>query len=156
MQAQGLNPHGTLNPSGPVFLDVDNLIDYMNVIFHFRDEDAPLSQPLDKNRPTRRVPRAAFRVDQAMMTRYMEMLENAAVADPGPFETVAIWPDSGAGWGVEQSCSSADAEAPATDTKPVTTRDQRLTVLNDRIRMVSPGLMVSPGHWRGQKGKIPV
>ena len=95
MQAQGLNPHGTLNPSGPVFLDVDNLIDYMNVIFHFRDEDAPLSQPLDKNRPTRRVPRAAFRVDQAMMTRYMEMLENAAVADPGPFETVAIWPDSG-------------------------------------------------------------
>ncbi|MBN1854872.1 MAG: CotH kinase family protein [Pirellulales bacterium] len=50
MQAQGLNPDGTRNLAYPVLLDVDNLIDYMSVIFYTNDEDAPLSRPLGNNR----------------------------------------------------------------------------------------------------------
>ncbi|MGI9430044.1 MAG: CotH kinase family protein [Bythopirellula sp.] len=50
MQAQGMNPDGTRNLAFPVLLDVDNLIDYMNVIFYTSDEDAPLSRPLSNNR----------------------------------------------------------------------------------------------------------
>lgn len=50
MRAQGLNPDGARNLAYPVLLDVDNLIDYMNVIFYTSDEDAPLSRPLSNNR----------------------------------------------------------------------------------------------------------
>ena len=39
----GRNAEGTRNPSLPVLLDVDNLIDYMLVIFYTGDGDAPLS-----------------------------------------------------------------------------------------------------------------
>ena len=46
----GLNPDGTRNPAYPVLLDVDNLIDYMLVIFWTGDEDAPLSVPFGNNR----------------------------------------------------------------------------------------------------------
>jgi hypothetical protein len=46
----GLNPDGTRNPANPVLLDVDNLIDYMLIIFWTGDEDAPLSVPFGNNR----------------------------------------------------------------------------------------------------------
>jgi hypothetical protein len=47
---QGLNPDGSRNAAYPVLLDVDNLIDYMTVIFYTGDEDAPLSVPFGNNR----------------------------------------------------------------------------------------------------------
>jgi len=48
---QGLNPDGiTPNPAYPVLLDVDNLVDYMLVVFYTGDEDQPLSLPLGNNR----------------------------------------------------------------------------------------------------------
>lgn len=47
---QGLNPDGTRNPAYPVLLDVDNLIDYMTIIFYTGDEDASLSVPFGNNR----------------------------------------------------------------------------------------------------------
>ncbi|MEX0586489.1 MAG: lamin tail domain-containing protein, partial [Pirellulales bacterium] len=50
LRLQGLNPDGTRNLSYPVLLDVDNLIDYMTIIFWTGDEDAPLSQPFGNNR----------------------------------------------------------------------------------------------------------
>ena len=33
MQIQGMNPNGTRNLAYPVLLDVDNLIEYMQMIF---------------------------------------------------------------------------------------------------------------------------
>jgi len=51
MKAQGLNPDGTRNPDYPVLLDVDNLIDYMLVIFYGGNRDAPISKFLSNTRP---------------------------------------------------------------------------------------------------------
>ncbi|HZN64535.1 MAG TPA: lamin tail domain-containing protein [Tepidisphaeraceae bacterium] len=42
-RVQGNNPDGTPNPNLPVLLDVDNLIDYMLVIFYGGNLDAPVS-----------------------------------------------------------------------------------------------------------------
>ncbi len=47
----GCNPDGTRNPSLPVLLDVDNLIDYMLGIFYTGDGDATLSNFLSNNQP---------------------------------------------------------------------------------------------------------
>ncbi|MBN2473626.1 MAG: lamin tail domain-containing protein [Pirellulales bacterium] len=50
-RAQGLNPDGTRNPGYPVLLDVDNLIDYMLVIFYTGDRDGPISSFLGNTSP---------------------------------------------------------------------------------------------------------
>jgi len=47
----GRNPDGTRNPSLPVMVDVDNLIDYMIGIFYTGDGDATLSSFLANNTP---------------------------------------------------------------------------------------------------------
>ncbi len=49
-RAQGLNPDGTRNPGYPVLLDVDNLIDYMIMVFYDGDRDAPISNFLSNTR----------------------------------------------------------------------------------------------------------
>ena len=49
-RAQGLNPDGSRNPSYPVLLDVDNLIDYMMMVFYDGDRDAPISNFLGNTR----------------------------------------------------------------------------------------------------------
>jgi hypothetical protein len=41
--AQGKNPDGTDNPALPVYIDVDNLIDYMTVIFYTGNFDGPVA-----------------------------------------------------------------------------------------------------------------
>ena len=41
---QGLNPNGTQNPSFRVLVDIDNLIDYMLVIFYSGNFDSPTSK----------------------------------------------------------------------------------------------------------------
>ena len=46
---QGLNPDGTRNPSLPVLLDVDNLVDYMLIIFYTGGFDTGLSRFLGDN-----------------------------------------------------------------------------------------------------------
>ncbi|HEX4413145.1 MAG TPA: CotH kinase family protein, partial [Lacipirellulaceae bacterium] len=46
---QGLNPDGTRNPSLPVLVDMDNLIDFMAVIFYTGGYDTGLSQFLNNN-----------------------------------------------------------------------------------------------------------
>lgn len=43
MEMQGRNPDGTRNPALPVYLDVDNLIDYHLIIGYTGNYDAPLS-----------------------------------------------------------------------------------------------------------------
>ncbi len=43
MQMQGLNANGTRNLSYPVLLDVDNLIDYLLVVFYDGSFDSPMS-----------------------------------------------------------------------------------------------------------------
>jgi hypothetical protein len=48
---QGLNPDGTRNPNLPVLLDVNNLIDYMLIVFYTGNRDAPLSGFLGNDRP---------------------------------------------------------------------------------------------------------
>jgi len=48
---QGNNPDGTPNPNAPVLLDVDNLIDYMLVIYYGGNLDAPISNFLGNNSP---------------------------------------------------------------------------------------------------------
>ena len=47
----GCNPDGTRNPSLPVMVDVENLIDYMMGIFFTGDGDATLSAFLNNNTP---------------------------------------------------------------------------------------------------------
>src|SRR4030095_4947443 len=47
----GANPDATRNPSLPVMIDVDNLIDYMLEIFYSGDGDATLSSFLGNNMP---------------------------------------------------------------------------------------------------------
>ena len=47
----GCNPDGTRNPSLPVMIDIDNLIDYMMGIFYTGDGDATLSAFLANNMP---------------------------------------------------------------------------------------------------------
>lgn len=46
---QGLNPNGTRNPSLPVLLDVDNLVNYMLIIFYTGGYDTSLSRFLGDN-----------------------------------------------------------------------------------------------------------
>jgi hypothetical protein len=46
-KAQGLNPDGTVNPAYPKFLDVDNLISYIMIIYFSANTDGPAS--LDPN-----------------------------------------------------------------------------------------------------------
>ncbi len=46
---QGLNSNGTRNPNLPVLLDVDNLIDYMAIIFYTGGYDTGLSQFIGNN-----------------------------------------------------------------------------------------------------------
>jgi hypothetical protein len=48
---QGNNPDGTRNPAYEVLLDVDNLIDYMLVIFYGGNLDAPISNFLGNTSP---------------------------------------------------------------------------------------------------------
>lgn len=48
---QGLNPDGSPNPGREKLLDVDNLIDYMAIIYYTGNYDAPLSNFLGNNRP---------------------------------------------------------------------------------------------------------
>jgi len=50
-QAQGNNPDGTRNPAYEVLLDVDNLIDYMVVIYYGGNLDAPISNFLGNTSP---------------------------------------------------------------------------------------------------------
>ena len=42
-QMRGLNPNGTPNPAFPTLLDVDNLIDFLLVVFYDGSFDAPMS-----------------------------------------------------------------------------------------------------------------
>ena len=51
MRLQGLNADGTRNAAFPVHLDVDNLIDYMLVIYYGGNLDAPLSNFLSNVSP---------------------------------------------------------------------------------------------------------
>ncbi|MCP3975068.1 MAG: hypothetical protein GY720_11320, partial [bacterium] len=44
MEMQGLNPDGSRNPALPVYLDVDNLIDYMMCVGYSGNYDGPLSR----------------------------------------------------------------------------------------------------------------
>ena len=46
---QGLNPDGTRNPALPVLLDVDNLVDYMLIIFYTGGYDTGISRFLGDN-----------------------------------------------------------------------------------------------------------
>jgi fibronectin type 3 domain-containing protein len=48
---QGNNPDGTRNPNYPDLLDVDNMIDYMLVIYYTGNRDAPNSDFLSNLRP---------------------------------------------------------------------------------------------------------
>jgi hypothetical protein len=50
-RVQGNNPDGTRNPAFPVLLDVDNLIDYMLVIYWGGNKDAPISDFLGNQSP---------------------------------------------------------------------------------------------------------
>jgi hypothetical protein len=43
-EAQGLNPDGTANANYETLLDVDNLIDYMILVFHSGNFDAPITR----------------------------------------------------------------------------------------------------------------
>ncbi len=47
----GRNPDGSRNPAFPVLVDIDDLIDYMMVIFYTGDGDAVLSSFLSNNKP---------------------------------------------------------------------------------------------------------
>jgi hypothetical protein len=49
--AQGLDPSGTRDPCYPVLLDVDNLIDYVIMVFYDGDRDAPISNFLGNTNP---------------------------------------------------------------------------------------------------------
>ena len=51
MKVQGLNPDGTPNPAYENLIDVDNLIDYMLVIFYGGNLDAPISNFLGNTSP---------------------------------------------------------------------------------------------------------
>ncbi len=51
MKLQGLDPDGTRNPAYDVLLDVDNLIDYMLVIFYGGNLDAPVSWFIGNTNP---------------------------------------------------------------------------------------------------------
>jgi hypothetical protein len=51
LRLQGLNLDGTRNPSYPVYLDVNNLIDYMLIIYYGGNLDAPLSNFLGNTSP---------------------------------------------------------------------------------------------------------
>ncbi|NLU39516.1 MAG: cadherin-like domain-containing protein [Bacteroidales bacterium] len=48
---QGLNPNGVRDPSLKVLVDIDNLIDYINVIFYTGNFDAPVSSFGDNKGP---------------------------------------------------------------------------------------------------------
>ena len=50
-RVQGNNPDGSRNPAYEVLLDVDNLIDYMLVIFYGGNLDAPISNFLGNTSP---------------------------------------------------------------------------------------------------------
>ncbi|MES2568797.1 MAG: lamin tail domain-containing protein [Verrucomicrobiota bacterium] len=43
MRMQGLNPDGSRNPAFPVLLDVDNLVDYLLVVYYDGSFDSPMS-----------------------------------------------------------------------------------------------------------------
>lgn len=47
----GNNPDGTPNPAYPVYVDLDNLIDYMLVIIYTGNKDAPISNFLGNTNP---------------------------------------------------------------------------------------------------------
>jgi hypothetical protein len=47
----GNNPDGTPNPAYPVYIDLDNLIDYMLLIFYTGNKDAPISDFLGNQSP---------------------------------------------------------------------------------------------------------
>ncbi|HIJ54121.1 MAG TPA: hypothetical protein HPP66_13385, partial [Planctomycetes bacterium] len=49
-RTQGLKTDGTRDPCYPVLLDVDNLIDYMMMVFYDGDRDAPISNFLGNTR----------------------------------------------------------------------------------------------------------
>ncbi len=51
LKLQGLNPDGTVNPTYPPLLEVDNLIDYMLVIYFGGNLDAPISWFLSESSP---------------------------------------------------------------------------------------------------------
>ncbi|MDK2972129.1 MAG: hypothetical protein PWP23_1884 [Candidatus Sumerlaeota bacterium] len=48
---QGLNADGTENASYPRYLDADNLIDYMLIVFYTGAQDMPLGPPNQPNKP---------------------------------------------------------------------------------------------------------
>jgi hypothetical protein len=48
---QGNNPDGTPNPTYPVYLDLENMIDYMLLIFWSGNKDAPISNFLGNDSP---------------------------------------------------------------------------------------------------------
>ncbi|HEY6228481.1 MAG TPA: lamin tail domain-containing protein, partial [Verrucomicrobiae bacterium] len=50
-KVQGRNPDGSRNPSLPNYVDIDNLIDYMLVIFYGGNKDAPISNFLSDQKP---------------------------------------------------------------------------------------------------------
>ena len=50
-RVQGLNPDGTPNPAYEVLLDVDNLIDYMIIIFYGGNLDSPISRFISNSSP---------------------------------------------------------------------------------------------------------
>jgi autotransporter-associated beta strand protein len=51
LRVLGRDPDGSLNPLFPKLVDVDNLADYMTVIFYGGNTDAPISNFLGNNRP---------------------------------------------------------------------------------------------------------
>lgn len=51
MRAQGMNVDGTVNPGYPKYLDVDNLADYMLLVFFTGAQDMPLGPPMSNSQP---------------------------------------------------------------------------------------------------------
>ena len=47
----GNNPDGSANPSYPVYIDLNNLIDYMLIIIYTGNKDAPISNFIGNDRP---------------------------------------------------------------------------------------------------------
>lgn len=165
---QGLDAEGIRDPDKPVYLDVDNLIDYMMIILFTGNNDAPISYFFKNVRPNNwfalrnRDGSHGFQFIVHDSEHSLGLPEEASDNRVGPFPGGATFENSNPQWIHQQLMSvAAYREAFADRAEALLSRGGALSAeaclrrLAPRIAEVEPAISLHAARWGGARSHPP-
>ena len=166
LRVQGLNPDGTRNPNYPVLLDVDNLIDYMLIIFYGGNLDAPLSAFMNNEGPNNFYAIRNRNGDQGFKFFIHDAehtLLNVNEDRTGPFNTISPDPNtalyrSNPQYMFQLLCANAEFRLRVADrvrkwffNDGVLTPANALAIFNNRVAQIDRAVVAESARWGDSK-----